>query len=217
LTVIYLRGLNSSWIISEVFAAYTQQSSSAHCVYRKMLQGTAVQKWRGNVLLTESTVHDKFGADAHCKDSSSLKKLAHQQVRATLLLHMYLLSCGCYSCGMSCVWRDKHLLNWRIDIYCSCIEYTEELEEQKVAGWRLKYNNNTTACNNYNTQILHTINISSQSQSYVRTHGRAISKSWCRAQIDIITVSQLRSCFCGAHSLTRERVCLCICCWSSPA
>jgi hypothetical protein len=32
-----------------------------------------------------------------------------------------------------------------------------------------------------------------------------------------ITIWQLRSCFCGAPSLTRERVCLCICCWPLPA
>jgi hypothetical protein len=53
----------------------------------------------------------------------------------------------------------------------------------------------------------------SQSQSYIATDGRSISKSWCRApsgahdQIFII-VWQLRSCFCGAPSLTRGRVCL---------
>jgi hypothetical protein len=54
---------------------------------------------------------------------------------------------------------------------------------------------------------------SSQSQSYVATDGRSVSKSWCRApsgahdQI-FINVWQLRSCFCGAPSLTRWRVCL---------
>jgi hypothetical protein len=53
----------------------------------------------------------------------------------------------------------------------------------------------------------------SQSQSYIATAGRSISKSWCRApsgthdQIFIV-VWQLRSCFCGAPSLTRGRVCL---------
>jgi hypothetical protein len=45
------------------------------------------------------------------------------------------------------------------------------------------------------------------------TDGQSISKSWCRApsvaheQI-FITLWQLRSCFCGAPSLTRGRVCL---------
>jgi hypothetical protein len=53
----------------------------------------------------------------------------------------------------------------------------------------------------------------SQSQSYIATDGRSINKSWCRApsrahdQIFII-IWQLRSCFCGASSLTRGRVCL---------
>jgi hypothetical protein len=53
----------------------------------------------------------------------------------------------------------------------------------------------------------------SQSQSYIATDGRSVSKSWCQApsgahdQIFII-VWQLRSCFCGVPSLTRERVCL---------
>jgi hypothetical protein len=32
-------------------------------------------------------------------------------------------------------------------------------------------------------------------------------------RMTVITFWQLRSCFCGAHSLTRGRVCLCICCW----
>jgi hypothetical protein len=55
--------------------------------------------------------------------------------------------------------------------------------------------------------------IYSQSQSYIATDGRSISKSWWRApsgahdQIFLI-VWQLRCCFCGAPSLTRERVCL---------
>jgi hypothetical protein len=62
----------------------------------------------------------------------------------------------------------------------------------------------------------------SQSQSCIATDGLSISTFWCRApsgahdQIFII-VWQLRSCFCGAPSLTRGRVCICICCWSSPA
>jgi hypothetical protein len=54
---------------------------------------------------------------------------------------------------------------------------------------------------------------SGQSQSYIATDGQSISKSWFRApsgahdQI-FITVWQLLSCFCGAPSLTRGRVCL---------
>jgi hypothetical protein len=52
-----------------------------------------------------------------------------------------------------------------------------------------------------------------QSQSYIATDGQSISKSWCRAPSGIhdqifITLWQLRSCFCGAPSLTRGRVCL---------
>jgi hypothetical protein len=52
-----------------------------------------------------------------------------------------------------------------------------------------------------------------QSQSHIATDGQSVSKSLCRApsgahdQI-FITVWQLRSCFCGAPSLTRGRVCL---------
>jgi hypothetical protein len=52
-----------------------------------------------------------------------------------------------------------------------------------------------------------------QSQSCIATDRRSISKSWCRAptgahdQIFII-VWPLQSCFCGAPSLTRGRVCL---------
>jgi hypothetical protein len=53
----------------------------------------------------------------------------------------------------------------------------------------------------------------SQSQSHIVTDGQSVSKSWCRApsgshdQI-FITFWLLRSCFCGAPSLTGGRVCL---------
>jgi hypothetical protein len=45
------------------------------------------------------------------------------------------------------------------------------------------------------------------------TDGQSVSKSWCRAPAGahdqiFITVWQLRSCFCGAPSLTRGWVCL---------
>jgi hypothetical protein len=52
-----------------------------------------------------------------------------------------------------------------------------------------------------------------QSQSHIGTDGHSVSKSWCRApsgahdQI-FITVWQLRSCFCGAPSLTRGQFCI---------
>jgi hypothetical protein len=52
-----------------------------------------------------------------------------------------------------------------------------------------------------------------QSQSHIATDGQSISKSWCRGpsgthdQI-LITVWQLRSCFCSVPSLTGGRVCL---------
>jgi hypothetical protein len=52
-----------------------------------------------------------------------------------------------------------------------------------------------------------------QIQSYIATDGQSISKSWCRASTGahdqiFITLWQLRSCFYGAPSLTRGRVCL---------
>jgi hypothetical protein len=52
-----------------------------------------------------------------------------------------------------------------------------------------------------------------QSQRHIATDGRSVSESWCRApsgahdQI-FITVWQLQSCFYGASSLMRGRVCL---------
>jgi hypothetical protein len=61
----------------------------------------------------------------------------------------------------------------------------------------------------------------SQSQSHVATDGQSVSKPRCGApsgahdQI-FITAWQLRSWFCGAPSLTRGRVCLCICYWPLP-
>jgi hypothetical protein len=39
--------------------------------------------------------------------------------------------------GMSYVCRDNHLLNWCIDIYCSCTEYTDELGEFKAIDWMI--------------------------------------------------------------------------------
>jgi hypothetical protein len=53
----------------------------------------------------------------------------------------------------------------------------------------------------------------SQSQSHIATDGQSASKAWCRApsgahDLIIITVWLLRSCFCGAPTLTRGRVCL---------
>jgi hypothetical protein len=53
----------------------------------------------------------------------------------------------------------------------------------------------------------------SQSQSHIATDGQSISNSCCRAPCGahdqiFITLWQLRSCFCGAPSLTREQACL---------
>jgi hypothetical protein len=61
----------------------------------------------------------------------------------------------------------------------------------------------------------------SQSQSHIATDGQSVSKSWYRAQSGahdqiFISVRQLRSCFRGAPSLTRGRVCLCMCRWLLP-
>jgi hypothetical protein len=57
-----------------------------------------------------------------------------------------------------------------------------------------------------------TANCQSQSQSYVTTDDQSASLSWNKAPIwglrpDVITVWQLRACWCGALSLTRGRVC----------
>lgn len=55
------------------------------------VQREFITDWEGRQFLIS------LGADAHCKNSSSLKKLAHQQMRTTLLRHMYLSLCDCYS------------------------------------------------------------------------------------------------------------------------
>jgi hypothetical protein len=52
----------------------------------------------------------------------------------------------------------------------------------------------------------------SESQSHIATDGQPVSKSWCRAPYGahdqiLITVWQLRSCFCVVPSMTRGRVC----------
>jgi hypothetical protein len=54
---------------------------------------------------------------------------------------------------------------------------------------------------------------SSKSHSHIANAGQSVSKSWCRAPSGahdhiFITVWHLRSWFCGAPSLKRERVCL---------
>jgi hypothetical protein len=51
-----------------------------------------------------------------------------------------------------------------------------------------------------------------QTKSYVTTDGQSANLSWYQAPIwglrpDFYTVTQLRVCWCGAPSLTRERVC----------
>jgi hypothetical protein len=53
----------------------------------------------------------------------------------------------------------------------------------------------------------------SQSQDHIATDGQSISKSLCRAPSEahdqmFVTLWQLRSCFSGAPSLMRERICL---------
>jgi hypothetical protein len=55
--------------------------------------------------------------------------------------------------------------------------------------------------------------LSYSSQSHNATDSQSVSKSCCGAPSGVhdqifITVSQLRSCFCGAHYLTRGQVCL---------
>jgi hypothetical protein len=66
---------------------------------------------------------------------------------------------------------DNRLLNWYINIYCSCAEYTDQLEEMKVAGWRL-----------ITQQLSHTHTLTPlQSQSHIATDGQSVSQSWCRA------------------------------------
>jgi hypothetical protein len=81
-----------------------------------------------------------------------------------------------------------------------------------LATIRIKLLPSHTLSKNLKTEIYKTTS-QSKSQSHIATDGQSVSKSWCRApsgahdQI-LITVWQLRSCFCGAPSLTRGRVCL---------
>jgi hypothetical protein len=49
------------------------------------------------------------------------------------------------------------------------------------------------------------------SQNHIATDGQSVSKSWCQAPSgshDLLLSWQLRSCICGAPSLTRGRFCL---------
>jgi hypothetical protein len=82
---------------------------------------------------------------------------------------------------------------------------------QRLQQWRLF--TFTHSGSSFTASRTEQLNWSSQSQSHIATDDQSISKSWCRApsaahdQI-FITLWQLRSCFCGAPSLTRGRVCL---------
>jgi hypothetical protein len=65
----------------------------------------------------------------------------------------------------------------------------------------------------YSTPPLHWNTAGVQSQSHIATDVQSISKSWRRAlsgthDLIFITLWQLRSCFCGAPSLSRGRACL---------
>jgi hypothetical protein len=56
-------------------------------------------------------------------------------------------------------------------------------------------------------------NANFQSQSHIVTDRQSVSKSWCRAPSEahdqiFLTVSQLRSCLCGAPSWMRGLICL---------
>jgi hypothetical protein len=84
---------------------------------------------------------------------------------------------------------------WRTKIFCSHLELS----------WR-------TSASRLNLKKF----------SHIVTDGQSVSKYWCRApsgahdQI-FVTVWQLRSCFRGAPSLTRGRVCLFYMLWPLPA
>jgi hypothetical protein len=80
------------------------------------------------------------------------------------------------------------------------------------------------ACNSANSQLPSLLNylrltsqetpsviLSAKSQSHIATDGQSVSQSvslGVEPQMIFITVWQLQSCFCGAPSLTRRRVCL---------
>jgi hypothetical protein len=83
------------------------------------------------------------------------------------------------------------------------------LDERSDCGWSFRLYSGVTLL-----ALTHSLTpCLNQSQSHIATDGQSMSKSWCRApsvahdQI-FITLWQLRSCFCGAPSLTRGRVCL---------
>jgi hypothetical protein len=101
------------------------------------------------------------------------------------------------NCGMSQYCRDNHLLNWYINIYCSCAEYTDELRFEELKT------NNTIACNTHTSPSL--------SLMLRPTVSRPVClgikhPSGAYDQIFIIAW-QLGVCWFGAPSFTRGRVC----------
>jgi hypothetical protein len=125
--------------------------------------------------------------------------------------HTPSVGCRMYVC------RDNHSLNCCIDIYCSCREYTDELEDLKVAGWKI-------------IRILLLVMIITRTHTNTHTHStppRKISQSRSKLCYDrrfsrpvclgfkhpsgaydqiFITVRRLRVCWCDVYN----------CCWPSP-
>jgi hypothetical protein len=110
-------------------------------------------------------------------------------------MHTYYVHTYCHISGVCMtVW-----IRWSnvLDLYTTCY-----ILQITIFSWTLDF---WPHCSSHWTV--------SQSQSHTATDGQSVSKSWCRtssgAQDQIfIIVWHLRSCFCGAPSLTRGRVCL---------
>jgi hypothetical protein len=116
------------------------------------------------------------------------------------------------ACGMSYVCRNNHLLNWCIDICCSRTEYTDELEELKVADWRITTKLMLLIISTH-THSTPPLNIS---ESKSKSHCDWQSATGAHDQL-FITLWQLWSCFVGSPLWRENGSVFCICCWPSPA
>jgi hypothetical protein len=92
----------------------------------------------------KTTLLDFETARSHSRTRSSVPLVSSVSVLCTAVsgllsdrCPLFMLYCWGHQCGMSCVCRDNHLLNGCIDIYSGRTEYTDKLEELRVAGWQL--------------------------------------------------------------------------------
>jgi hypothetical protein len=123
------------------------------------------------------------------------------------LLHVYTVYVHYTAAFTALLHIKSSLTDFSTINYCLKLSHTLHLLspiETSLVGLLLK---------NCSRGLLVTNWLCCRSRSHIATDGQSVSKSWCRAPSGAhdqvyISIWQLRSCFCGAPSLTRGWVCL---------